>query len=376
MNKFINEIRKIRKENELSIDENNKRHRIVVLNEDNSKSMYCFSVPIRNIRTNSIVDLKFHNEGGFFSALGSSVSMEFNDKIRVLNKNGICEIDFGMPLVYKDEYTLGYGEESEISLTSNGIVCTTYSKNKDGFMFKFELSNSYSLLSENNCAFSLMIEKFTPYFTVSSIGCYDERNNLIAPVEVKYFRIAEKKWGIKVVPCVENYNQFKFEINFHDEKIIQDTTVESLRPQKRNPFGGMAYIGNTEWFGTQWLYIRPELIFNHDVLSMNTERVKLYLPKLNDSFNTLKAYKTAYRFCSFGSRWAKKIGEFLNEVNIEISEDYISLDLTDICINKTQKTVDAITGVVIKQVGDANGFVAVATGDNYYRPAILEIKNK
>lgn len=374
MNSIINEIKNIRHENNLNLDlSNNNRYRIVVFNNDGTKTAYCYSAPVYNEKTRKSVDLAFHKNGSEITATGSNTMMIFTDKLQVKNRDGICNILFDFPIIYENEKKSICGKNDIISMTTNGIIYTADMSEKRELVFEIEASEKYMNLMGNNGCISLMKEKFIPYLTVFCIGCLNVLGDVIAPAEIKCKRINENRLSIRIMPCAVNCDFLKFEINFFEYKVFQDTTVESLHPSKRNAFGGMAFIGNTSWFGKQWLYIRPELMKIADLFNNRINRVIIRLPHLNSTQIPIQAFKTVRRFCSFGSRWENKVpqGEYIGDLSYE--DNYVTLDITDLVLDKNKNCVFVINGILIKAVSDDTGFAALATGDNYYMPPILEV---
>ena len=51
----------------------------------------------------------------------------------------------------------------------------------------------------------------------------------------------------------------------YERKLFLDTTVESKNIDVNNAFGSIAFIGNTDIFGEQWLYSRPVSYTHLDV---------------------------------------------------------------------------------------------------------------
>lgn len=377
MNSIINEIKSIRHENELNFDlSNNNRYRVIVCNDDGTKTAYCFATPVYNGKTLKSVDFKFHKNGKAVTATGSNTQMIFTDKLQVKNRDGICNILFDSPIIYKNEEKLICGKNDIISMTTNGIIYTADMGEKSELVFEIEASEKYMNLMGNNGFVSLMKEKFVPYLTVSCIGCSDAFEDVIAPAEIKYKKISGNKLCVKIIPCAVNHAYMKFEINFFENKVFQDTTVESLNPSKRNAFGSMAFIGNTEWFGKQRLYIRPELMRIADLFNYKINRVRIRLPCLNSTQMPVQAFKTVRRFCSFGSRWENKVmqGEYIGDLSYE--DNYAALDITDLVLDEDKNCVFVINGILIKAVENDTGFAALATGDSCFMPPILEVNYK
>lgn len=377
MDSILNEIKKIRQESTLNLDlSNSNRYRVVVFNSDRTKTAYCFGAPIYNENTLKSVDFKFYNIRDKIIATGSNAMLDFTDKIIMKNREGKCSIFFGAQFTYDNDKSLFCGEKDKVHLTSNGIVYTGYLRNKKGVVFELETSKKFENALKNSGFYSLIHKKFRPYLTISCIGCFDNNGNVIAPAEIRYKQINEHKWKFMITPCVADCNYIKFEINLYEQKNFQDTTVESHKPSKRNAYGSIAFVGNTKWFGEQWLYIRPQLIPNIDLINKQTIYILMRLPKLNDNILPIVAFNTKRKFCSFGSRWENKVPPSKYIGKLSYDYDYLTLDITNIILGKSKNRVSILGGIIIKPTTNDINFIALATGDNYSTPPILEINYK
>ena len=101
-------------------------------------------------------------------------------------------------------------------------------------------------------------------------------------------------------------------------------------------------------------------------------RAILHLPKLNSGAVALSAFGLTARFCSFGSTWDNKIGETSSLTDSQTTEDYVDLDLLPILSDKHSR-LSANEGFILKSKKKDSGFSAIATGDSYAYPQILEI---
>ena len=164
-----------------------------------------------------------------------------------------------------------------------------------------------------------------------------------------------------------------FEANLYENKLFQDTTVESLNPTINNAFGSTAYIGNTALFGLQWLYSRPDYSRIQELMDKCINKAILHMPKYNKNNVELSAFRVAARFCSFGSNWDNKIGSGTAISDSTVVNGYQSIDLTDLIVDPRTRTITKSEGLILKPKIKDGGFSAVATGDSYYAPQILEI---
>ena len=164
-----------------------------------------------------------------------------------------------------------------------------------------------------------------------------------------------------------------YEINMHDEKLIHDTTVESAHPTENNSFGSTGFIGNSDLFGEQWLYTRPETEFLHGLKASRIHKAILHIPSLNNSQASLSAYEISRRFCSFGSNWINKVSETDKISASSRMQSYHSLDITSVLSDKESGDLLPAVGCLIKPTQKSDSFTAIATADSFLFPQILEI---
>ncbi|MEE1075428.1 MAG: hypothetical protein U0K93_08115, partial [Acutalibacteraceae bacterium] len=167
-----------------------------------------------------------------------------------------------------------------------------------------------------------------------------------------------------------------YEINMHEEKLFQDTTVESSNPKDNNAFGGTAFLGHTDMFGEQWLYSRAEISALSELFEKHIIEATLHIPELSNLGAPLSANRVSARFCSFGSNWNNKITASAKMSDIKLDNGYYSIDVSDLMINKINDRLIKSEGLIINRKAGHTGFSVVSTGDSFYAPQILEIKFK
>lgn len=369
---ILNEITKLRSDTSLSIDRTNSNRYRVVLNEDNfTKTAYYFSTPIYNMSTKKAVDMKFHTFENYFYLEGSNSSIIFSDKIKLENHYGYISIDLPEKISLKSEYELHSGT-NKIFPTTNGFAYMILCPNDIPFSFDVESSIPFLNVRSNNKCFSLMREKFEPFFTVSCIGTSNLSREIIAPAKLICDKITDRKYKISVTPSTPVSHYVLIEINMYESKLFQDTTVESKNPMLNNAFGSIAYIGTTKEFGEQWLYTRPDFSILSDLLGKRILKAVFHIPTLNITSITLTGYSLSSRFCSFGSNWDNKMAMKEAIVSSNIRFGYQDMDVTKLLTNK-ESMLERSEGLIIKSKTKNNGFSVMPTGDSYYAPQILEI---
>lgn len=364
----------MRKDISLDIDYNNQnRYRIVVNESDGSKTAYCFSVPIYNIKTRKSLDMNFSIDEKAFSFIGSNAHIMVSNKILIKNEDGFCSIKLKHPVYCNSKKELITGHDY-IYPTTNGIMYKAFCSHENNITFELETEKYFPEIRENDRCVALMSQKFKPFATISCIGTADETGNIISPAILEYQRLTDKKYELKMHAKDPRGMWILFEANLHEEKLIQDTTVESNNPQTNNAFGTSAFIGNTSQYGEQWLYSKMNFEMLSDFADKQILKVVAHLPKHSTSNTIFDAFKVKSRFCSFGSTWFNKIpsSSFISKA-IEKESNY-DLDLTRFFV-ATNGKFSCPDGIILKPRTN-NNFSAIATGDSHFSPQILEVKFK
>ena len=112
MNDIIKQILKLRNNKDFQIDSSNSnKYRIVAFEEDGSKTAYCFSSPIYDIKTRSLLNTSFNIEKEKCVLNGSNTTITVGNSIIMKNEYGTC-------CVSSNE---GF-EDAKISPTLNGLL--------------------------------------------------------------------------------------------------------------------------------------------------------------------------------------------------------------------------------------------------------------
>lgn len=372
MNSILDEISMLRKGSPLTIDHtNSNRYRVVAVEDNGSKTAYYFSTPIYNNRTRKAVDMKFHTKDGMIYSTGSGTTINISNSIRMENAEGSCIISLSDRIRLISEHEILCGSD-RIYPTTNGVaIRSAYSATRP-YSFTIEVSKPFLEVRSNDKYFALMSEKFRPFVVASCIGTVSEGSNIIAPAKISFLKITDRKYEITVSPCSTLVESVFFEINLHEAKLFQDTTVESNNPKTNNAFGSVGFIGSTREFGEQWLYARPDYSQMHELNDKKISRAILHIPRLNHDAIELTALRVAARFCSFGSMWDNKIAAVSSFANSQSSDHYINLDMLPILADSHGRLTWS-EGIILRAKKKDAGFAVIATGDNYITPQILEI---
>lgn len=369
----LNEISFLRDQTPMTVDhKNSNRYRLQALESNGTKTAYCFSTPIYNSKTRKLLDLCFRPEENNARYTGSSADIYISKDIELQNENGSCTIQW--------DNNPGFISKKEISCsndklvpTANGVAVKAYVKGKQKISFVLETDRPFMQIRANNKYFALMQEEFRPFITVSCIGSLDMSGQLIAPAVIGYQKISDQKYLLSVTSQTPFGAYVMFEINLYEPKLFQDTTVETMRPNENNAFGSTAFIGSTQAYGEQWLYTRPDFSKIPEITEQRIYKAVLHLPKHSAGEEKLRAFKTAFRFCSFGSTWNNKADKLENFADSYADAKYQHIDLTELITDSKRRLLTMSDGFILKPLIKSSGFTAVSTGDSYYAPQIFEI---
>lgn len=374
---IIDEIHKIRTGKPFNLEQSNSnRYRVLVNETDGTKTAYYFSTPIYSINSGELLDLEFSkNSDDTVGLLGSNAAITISDFIHIENHIGFCNISLNGKVEFVSTRELRYNDDIIIPST-NGIAYIAKCSDESSINFNIEVNMPFMDVRTNDKCFALMYEKFRPFVIVSCIGTLDKKGEVIAPAAVFYQKLSDKKYAISIKPCIPSGDSVMFELNLYESKLFQDTTVESLHPKVNNAFGGVGFIGNTEQYGEQWLYSRPDYSKMSDIMHRRARKVILHAPKHNTKHIGLKASGVVTRFCSFGSNWENKILQTQKISDSFSNESYQSIDITKVMIDTEQGYFRHTNGFVLRGETKGNEFSVVSTGDSGYAPQILEINFK
>lgn len=368
--KVLSEVLKLRPSSNLNIDNDNIDRYCIVFNEsDGSKTGYFFSAPIYNIRTNKIVDNTFINIDNGFLVAGSNALITISKNICMENEIGKCEITLNKKIHQFTKYELK-ADDDFICATTNGIVYKANLSNKNTFEFELLVSKSFLTVSSNNQNFTLLEDKLVPFLSVSCIGVADKNDNIISPIKLDYQKIDDNKYKIIISSDNANGQYMLFEINLYEEKLMLSTTVESHSPQKGKVYVGTSFIGNTLEYGEQQLYSKINFPLLDYLLDQHIHKVIMHYPRLSNNKKPLSASSVLSRFCNLDTNWETKANAsgFLGYP--EDNGQYLDVDITDIFKIYASICGD---GIILKPKNPNDGFTAISTGDNYWKPQILEI---
>lgn len=372
MHSVLNEITRLRKGAPVVIDyRNSNRYRLVLSESNGTKTAYYFATPIYNRTSRKMIDLRFYSNGGTIFASGSNANITISDNVRMENADGSCIVNLPQKADFISDRELHCGADV-IYPTSNGIAYKGVIKGKGSLTLDIEVDQPFLQVRCNDRCFALMKEKFRPLMVISCIGTLDFSGNVIAPARIEYQKLTDKKYRLTFIPTSPLGHSILFEANLYENKLFQDTTIESKNTSVNNAFGGIGFLGATKDYGEQWLYTRPDVSKMPELNDKKILRAILHLPRLNSSDIQLNIAKASARFCSFGSTWENKIAESTSLPNPQIAGRYIDLDLTKLITDKYGR-LTVSDGLILKAQKKDFGFSVIATADNYLFPQIFEI---
>ena len=373
MRSVLKEISRLRKGKPISVDRHNSnRYRVVVQEDDGSKTAYYFSTPIYNNKTRKMVDAKFKSSDGTIYATGSNANITISGDILIENAEGSCTIGLSQKPTLRSPTEACCGSTVLIP-TTNGVAMKYAIKGKESLGFELEVSRPYLKIRRTNKYFALMKERFRPFMVVSCIGSLDVTGNVIAPCKLEYQKLTDRKFRITVSATSPLAQHILLECNLYEKKLFQDTTVESMNPSSNNAFGSAAFIGNTSVYGEQWLYSKLDYSRMTEIMDKRIQKAILHMPKLNRSKVDISAFGVVARFCSFGSNWNNKIPGSAPVSDTSSNPGYQSIDVTSVLVDQRTKTIKKSNGLILKSKVKGSGFSAIATGDSYLAPQIMEI---
>lgn len=373
MRSVLNEIARLRKGKPITVDRHNSnRYRVVVQEDDGSKTGYYFSTPIYNNKTRKILDVKFKSSGGTVCTTGSNANITISGNILMENSEGSCAIELSQKptLISTTEVCCG---STVLIPTTNGVAMKHNVKGKDELSFVIEVNRPFLKIRRNNKYFALMKERFSPFAVISCIGSLDVTGNVVAPCKLEYQKLTDRKFRITVSATSPSAQYILLECNLYEKKLFQDTTVESMNPSSNNAFGGTAFIGNTSVYGEQWLYSKLDYSRMTEIMDKRIQKAVLHMPKLNRSKVDISVFGVLARFCSFGSNWNNKIPGGAPVSDSLSNPGYQSIDVTSLLVDQRTKTIKKSDGLILKSKVKGSGFSAIATGDSYLAPQIMEI---
>lgn len=369
METILERISYLRRGKTLVVDRNNSnRYRIVVQEPGTSKTAYYFSTPIYNHGTGKLIDLCFGCDGSQTVLTGSNAQIRIGESVWMRNERGACEIKLHLSPGVIDGNKLSCGN-AVVFPTTNGVALRA---EVDGPLpVEIEVENPFFGVRGNDRYFALMDGEFRPFIVLSCIGVVNSVNRVIASTKITYERVSGQFYRVTIIPSEAGL--VLFEVNLYEQKLIQDTTVESANPSVNNAFGSAAFVGNTDDFGEQWLYARLDQSKMPELMGKEINRAILHMPLLSKEAAPCMAQSVSFRFCSVGSTWDNKVSPSGWRADIAANSTFLSLDISTLIANPRTGLLTPSDGFVIKGKPGAVGATVISTADSYFAPQILEV---
>jgi hypothetical protein len=315
---------------------------------------------------------KFSMEGQVFRMMGSNAHITVSDLLLLENAEGAVSVKLSEKVSVLSNNKLQCGEYT-IFPTVNGVAISVNVSGENPKDVTLEIDQPHLATKSNDRCFAVMKEEFRPLCVVSCVGATDFTGKVIVPARMSYQKLSDKEYRLSFASTNSAAHKILLEINMYENKLFQDTTVESANPTTNNVFGSVGFIGNSSLYGEQWLYTRLDNSRMPEMMDKRIHKALFHLPKLNQSNVELSAFKVSARFCSFGSTWDNKIAEGAPVSDSLIGTGYQSIDITSLFVEPRTRTLTRSEGMIFKSQIKNSGFSVIATSDSYLAPQILEI---
>lgn len=354
----------------LDVDTNQANRYCIKLNSAKGKDAYYFGTPIYNTDSRKMIRCKFVAANGHYRFIGSSCEVTVTaTQIKLTRGKQHLTINLGKTYSWVMRDGVLVSNQLSIAPTYNGICIEG---NLMPMSFDAVVNFGYqNIRTSQNCV-CFMESRFKPIVVISAlfsakqkVGCH--------PLQIRYRETTPKEGSLSFLSEDPLYNYGICEINFYEPKLIQDTPVSGKHPKENNAFGPIAFVGKSNFYGTQWLYSRLDINKMPELQRKYISEIKLYVPLFTKNSTALEVFELSNRFCSFGSTWSNKIAKENRHDAVKINGGYACVDLTRHYINRGLLTESA--GVVITPARASElGYQAISTGDSYIMPPILCVK--
>lgn len=377
MNSVWKEIEKLRSEPLGDIEPfDGNRNTIIVKERNRSYTAYCFSVPIRNRDNNQITSLNYNHVNCRSYHSGSNSLAEINERIELSSAEGNCVITLPGRCIKRTVDKLFWGDpldnnhsKTEIIPTLNGIAIKAFCGNGMPYQFYLNINRDpFNIINTPKC-FSFMISNFSPLVSVSCIGSLSSKMDLTGPCSLDAIPLKPSLYRITVTPTAQQTDYVLIEINMHEPKLMQDTTIDSQRPQESNTFGSISFLGTTDYFGEQWLLTKIDMLALHQLFNRKIHKCLFHVPTFSLDNVKLQASIPSERFCSFASNWDNRTAIERPLTTAEATNGYYHFNISPLIVGPKTTLTPKIAHLVITV---EEKYAVVSTGDSYFAPQILE----
>lgn len=362
---------KLRGNNPIIPDKDNNNKYCIISNDNSHKTAYCFSVPVYGHHNCELLKLRFEKTNDLWFLNGSSGRIEISDILTIKNNNEEFMIQFPEDITYASNHSIHFGK-TEVKPTTNGVLVKKECKNNSCAQIKLTMSTPCLPYWANRGCFCFMNSNSEPCLCLSCIGASSDSTQISNPINMWYTKVSDCEYIFEFLSTDPSDQYVLFEMNIYENKLFQDTTVESANPLMNNAYGTTAYIGTTPLFGEQWLYFRIDNTLILEFYNRKIEKAIIHFPKLNRYVDGVKVYTVSNHFCGFGTNWNNKVPIGVQVSSSQENDRYYSVDISNQTIDPNTKYIRKTNGFVLKPKSN-NGVSVLATGDSYFAPPILEI---
>ena len=375
MNSVVNIICTLMKDKEYKPPRRLNRYAVEVEAESDGKHAFLFSTPIYRSNKQS-VECSFVKNESSYCFTGSNCRVEITKEGAIFRKK---EGDVYIRWAVEQNFILGnngeylQSEAMRVHPTLNGIaVCCQHASHTQ---LTFDTNMHSELPMKHNdkyCAY--MADKFRPFFVINGMFAQNSAQSVFGGVGLTLRKQSATQYIIDLKAASENTDQIIWEANFYESKTTQDTTVESRNPKTNNVFGDIAFVGRSQDFGVQYLYLRFDHAKFAEVKTKDLKRVVLHIPYYaikGDSFQISAPFR---RFCSFGSNWQNRVSSVDLPIAGVVEKNIVSFDLSKYMLTPSGDLI-VTNGLVLRMTANEE-FAILATADNYFTPQILEFQYK
>ena len=372
MQGHLETIKRIRGEKTVYAEPMKGNRHVLLVHEREGEAAYCFSAPLRSKAEGG-------SAFGFFPTSDGGFRMEATDgNVKVKGDMLLFERPDSTVCV-RLPHTCGWQEDGEalvggdirLTPTTGGVVVHKTLDAGEPFTFRVVPSDLSLGVRSNSKYFALMEEKYVPSFVIAGIGVFD-RGAACHALSVSHV-FEGTGYAVTVEGTEASRGELVFELNWYEHKLLQDTTVEANRPRENNAFGGVAFVGRSDTFGEQRLYLKLDYVMLNEFQNKKLKSARLYLTVLGGENRALEAFVMEKRFCSFGSTWKEKVGYGKRQLSVCIEDGLCGIDLGPVLIGRTGALKNSY-GLLLRGTEGTQGCLAIATGDSYAYPAVLELR--
>lgn len=354
------------------VGDKSNRHKIIV-RDNGYDSEYLFSAPVIEQDTGKIVSMRFEHSGDdSFKLKGTNCTIYIQPKGVLFDGNGQrVRVSWGKNHEWVLENNVLISEDISLFATTNGVLVQQNIEENSSANIFITSSHYENTIRANSKYFALMKEKHVPSFIVSTICFKNKRSELFSSVVKNQKENDRYKLSILGAPSMQG--DVFYEINMYEHKLLQDTTVELIRPTENNAFGSVAFVGTSQSFGEQRLYMKFDYSMLGDINTKKLKSIRLFIPSMGDITKEIEVCEMNFRFCSFGSTWSNKIMHGSKIAKVSKLNTYYCIELTDQMID-SNGNLKFSNGIMIRIPQQDNGYTIMFTGDSCVNSPIIEIE--